>query len=76
MLHEEESITSKLWNTKHHPEDVEGVEAALQRTLSDLHLEYLDLFLLVSSRRKMIPSSRMPIEPSEMILLTIRLKKL
>lgn len=73
--HEEVFITPKLWNTKHHPEDVENVEAALQRTLSDLQLEYLDL-LFISSRRKTIPSPRMPIEPSEMILLTVRLKML
>uniref|UniRef100_H3CZP2 alcohol dehydrogenase (NADP(+)) n=1 Tax=Tetraodon nigroviridis TaxID=99883 RepID=H3CZP2_TETNG len=34
-------ITSKLWNTKHHPEDVE----ALLNTLKDLRLEYLDLYI-------------------------------
>lgn len=36
-------ITSKLWNTKHHPEDV---EPALLNTLKDLRLEYLDLYLI------------------------------
>lgn len=55
--HEEVSITPKLWNTKHHAEDVEDVETALQRTLSDLQLECLDP-LLVSSRRKTIPSPK------------------
>lgn len=36
-------VTSKLWNNKHHPDDV---GPALQDTLDDLGLEYLDLFLM------------------------------
>ncbi|KAH8809269.1 putative aldehyde reductase [Xylogone sp. PMI_703] len=36
-------ITSKLWNSQHHP-DV--VPAALQDTLDELQLEYLDLYLI------------------------------
>lgn len=36
-------VTSKLWNDKHLPGDV---RPALEKTLADLRLDYLDLFLI------------------------------
>lgn len=36
-------VVSKLWNNFHHPDNV---EKAVDRTLSDLNVEYLDLFLI------------------------------
>ncbi|PWY81870.1 aldo/keto reductase family protein [Aspergillus heteromorphus CBS 117.55] len=36
-------VTTKLWNNKHHPDDV---VQAVQDSLDDLDLEYIDLFLI------------------------------
>lgn len=43
LQREEVFVTSKLWNTKHEPDDV---EAACQATLNDMGLSYLDLYLM------------------------------
>jgi len=40
---EELFVSSKLWNTSHHPDEV---EKALDETLSQLGIEYLDLYLI------------------------------
>lgn len=40
---EELFITSKLWNTFHHPDDV---EENIRQTLNDLQLDYLNLYLM------------------------------
>lgn len=41
---EEVFVTTKLWNHQHHPEDVEG---AVDDSLRDLGMGYVDLFLMV-----------------------------
>ena len=43
VTREELWVTSKLWNDKHAPRDV---EASCEQSLKDLHLDYLDLYLV------------------------------
>lgn len=43
LRREDVFVTSKLWNTKHHPEDV---EEACRTSLTHLGLSHLDLYLM------------------------------
>lgn len=60
-------ITSKLWNDAH---ATEAVPAALQTTLNDLQLEYLDLYLMHwPVAMKVLPSYKVPLRGEDFIAL-------
>jgi len=54
-------ITSKLWNTDHRKENV---EAACRKSLADLGVEYLDLYLVhfPIALKYVAPETRYPAE--------------
>lgn len=57
-------LTSKLWNTFHHPDDV---EAGIDLTLRDLGTHYVDLYLIhwpVSFAPRENPRELFPIDPA------------
>lgn len=67
--HEEAWITSKLRNTKHHPEDVEDIGAAFQTTmLISSGSIWICSLCLQGGRQFLFP--RVPVQPSDMTLPT------
>ena len=64
---EEIFVTSKLWNNKHAPKDV---RPALMKTLKDLQLDYLDLYLIHSPLAYKAGDDIFPVDELGNVILT------
>jgi len=58
-------ITSKLWNSAHHPD---AVEKACRKTLADLQLAYLDLYLIHWGIAFLPSKEKEPLDANGMIM--------
>jgi diketogulonate reductase-like aldo/keto reductase len=54
--HDKIFLTTKLWNTDHHPDNV---EKALDASIKDLQVDYVDLFLMVRLTKRVNSKPRL-----------------